>query len=94
MNWWEHVPEAVENSVVKDFNIYTDYTIHARRPDIVVIVYTVSLIDISIPADPRVGIKEDEKIEKYDDLQIELWNMKTFVYSNCNCLSWLCVKAV
>ena len=88
-NWWEHAPEAVlENSVVKilwDFNIYTDHIIHARRPDIVVVdksLSTVNLIDISIPADPRITIKEDEKIEKYGDLRIELerlWNMKTFV---------------
>jgi len=73
--------------ILWDFNIYTDQIIHARRPDIVVVdksLSKVNLIDISIPADTRITIKEDEKIEKYEDLQIELerlWNMKTFVIS-------------
>ena len=75
----------LENSVVEilwDFNIYTDHSIYARRTDIVVDknVYIVSLIDISIPADPTVVI---EKIDKYRDLQIELkclWNMKKLIY--------------
>ena len=78
----------VKNSVVKilwDYIIYTDHTIHAKKPDIVVVdksLYTVSLIDISIQADPRVVIKKDEKINKYQDHQFELkclWNKKTFV---------------
>ena len=71
-----------ENSQVKllwDFN--TDSVLSARRPDIVMIDKnncTVTIIDISVPADSNVSSKESEKIDKYRDLAIELtslWNM-------------------
>ena len=85
--WWSHEPEAVvENQDVKilwDFNVYTDRKITARRPDIVMIDKTrktAKLIDVSIPADRRIDEKEKEKIEKYQELRIELerlWEMKT-----------------
>ena len=47
----------------------------ARRPDIVVInklVNTVQFVDVSIPADRHIVSKENEKLEKYQDLRIEL----------------------
>ena len=59
--------------------------ISARRPDIVVINKldnTAQLIDVFIPADCHIVSKENEKIEKYQDLRIELerlWQKKTFV---------------
>lgn len=40
------------------------------------------LIDVSVPKDCRIDVKEREKIEKYQDLRIELerlWEMKTIV---------------
>ena len=86
---WNHCPPSViENEEVKllwDFNIWTDKVIPARHPDIVVInklVNTVQLIDVSIPADRHIVSKENEKIENYQDLRIELerlWKKKTFV---------------
>jgi len=42
-----------------DVNICIDHTIYVWRPDFVAIdkaVHAVSLVDISIPADPRVAI--------------------------------------
>ena len=85
--WWNHQPEPVEeNDAIKilwDFNIYTDKKITARRPDIVVIDRInkiVQIIDISVPADHRVEEKENEKVNKYQDLRIEierLWELKT-----------------
>ena len=69
--------------ILWDFNVYTDRKITARRPDIVMIDKTrkkVKLIDVSIPADRRIEEKEKEKIEKYQELRIELerlWEMKT-----------------
>ena len=85
--WWKHQPKAVEENddvkILWDFNIYTDKKISARRPDIVVIDKKnkrVQIIDISVPADHRIQEKENEKVNKYQDLRIEierLWEMKT-----------------
>jgi len=54
-----------------------------NRPDITVIDKMddlVTFIDVAVPADRRVTDKDNEKIEKYQDLRIEiecLWNKKT-----------------
>ena len=87
--WYKHRAEAVcENESVKllwDFNVYTDHVIEARRPDIVVVnkkEQTCQIIDIAVPQDHRVDIKEDEKCEKYRDLCRELgrlWKVKCTV---------------
>ena len=40
------------------------------------------IIDIAVPGDIRTQIKEDEKIEKYEDLRLEiskLWSVQTRV---------------
>ena len=56
-----------------------------RRPDIVVInkvAGSISLIDVAIPADKHISVKEEEKLTKYQHLQIELerlWRKKTTV---------------
>ena len=88
-NWFEHRAEKVlENNEVKilwDFNIHTDRVIEARRPDIVVVDKVSSqtmIIDIAVPGDFRVKTKESEKIEKYQDLALELtrvWKTSTKV---------------
>ena len=59
--------------------------IEARIPDIVVVIIDKKerkgiIIDIAVPVDVRVGIKEREKVEKYQDLKGEngrLWKLKT-----------------
>ena len=59
-----------------------DNVIEARRPDIIVINKKERkgiIIDIAVPADARVGEKEREKVEKYQDLKREirrLWKLK------------------
>ena len=60
--WYEHVPEgAVENKgvkVLRDVNVQCDNVIEARRPDIILIDQKEQkgiIIDISVPADVRVG---------------------------------------
>ena len=88
-NWFEHHAQPVlENSDVKilwDFNMHTDRIIEARRPDIVVVNKMDSetlIIDIAVPCDYRVKEKESEKIEKYQDLALELtrmWKTRTRV---------------
>jgi hypothetical protein len=88
-DWWKETPQPVmENENVKllwDFDIQTDRTITARRPDIVVQYKRTgetSLIDIAVPADHNVKDKELEKIQKYGELRLEierLWKTKARV---------------
>ena len=87
--WWDHVPlpvvEDADTKALWDFNIFMDRHISARRPDIVFIdknAKTVWVIDVAVPADRRVKDKETEKIDKYQELCLEiqqLWNMRTIV---------------
>ncbi|XP_068707815.1 uncharacterized protein [Montipora foliosa] len=66
-----------------DYNIQTDYQISARRP--VVInkqEQTCQVIDIAVPEDTAVKAKEEEKLEKYQDLAREIqkmWSVQTQV---------------
>ena len=58
--WYDH-----------DFSIRTDHEIEARRPDLLIInkrENNCQIIDVAIPDDGRVRAKEDEKVEKYQDL--------------------------
>ena len=88
-NWWNDTPQPVmENENVKllwDFDIQIDRPITARRPDIVVQHKRIDqtyLIDIAVPADHNVRDKELEKVQKYDELRLEierLWKTKAKV---------------
>ena len=76
---YEQIPEgAVEYEEVKvlwDINVQCDNVIEARRPDIILIDKKERkgiIINIAVPADVRVGGKEREKVEKYQDLKIEI----------------------
>ena len=68
-----------------DFTIQTDREIEARSPDIVLlnrIENECIIIDIAVPADANIAVKEMEKIQKYQDLRREiarLWDIKTCV---------------
>jgi hypothetical protein len=85
--WYEHQPSAItenENKkILWDFSVQTDRVIQARRPDIVLIDgdrNAVTIIDIAVPADTNISEKEKEKVEKYQDLKMEikrLWKKKT-----------------
>jgi Reverse transcriptase (RNA-dependent DNA polymerase) len=85
-NWWSHQAEKVlENDdfkVLWDFSIRTDKVIEAHRPDIVIVdkrSKEALLVDVAIPGDARVASKEIEKINKYQDLAIEvqrLWELR------------------
>ena len=57
-------------------NNQCDNVIEARRPDIILIDKKERkwiIIDIGVPADVRVGGKEREKVEKYQDLKERDW---------------------
>ena len=87
--YWKHEPQSViETSKVKilwDFEIRTDHHIQARRPDIVLQdkeKKKTLIVDIAVPEDRNICQKEREKIDKYQDLKLEiqkLWNCKVRV---------------
>ena len=76
--WYEYEPESVlENKDYKilwDFSIQTDHIIEARRPNLVVVdkERSCKIIDFAIPGVSRIEEKEQDKIEKYQDLGREL----------------------
>ena len=85
-NWGEYKPsKVIENknaTVLWDFDIHTDRTIQANRPDIVVKNHNdkTFLIDMSVASDTNVSLKIFEKLSKCKDLEIEvtkMWHLKT-----------------
>ena len=77
--WYDHDPEGViENDQVQvlwDFRIQTDHQIEHNRSDLVVldkIERSCYVIDIACPFDTRVLEKEQEKMEKYQELKREI----------------------
>jgi len=90
--WYQHTAEPViETDSVKilwDMNIQTDHVIEHRRPDIVVVDKhnkRALLIDIAVPADARVEEKEQEKMDRYQDLARELMCLVCPVLLSCQC---------
>ena len=76
--WYEHIPRSVvninENTILWD-SIITDRRISANRPDVVIHdrkSKTCLLIDVSVPDDKNIALKEAEKIIKYKNLEIEI----------------------
>ena len=82
-----HNPEPVleTHKLFWDFVLQTDHLILARRPDLIIInkkERTSRIVDLPVPADHRVKLKECEKRDKYPDLARELkklWNMKVTI---------------
>ncbi|CAH3171077.1 unnamed protein product [Porites lobata] len=89
--WYEHEPETVIHNkdnnitIMWDMPVNTDRTITANRPDIIVkdsVNSTCKLIDMTVPSDRNIALKETEKKCKYKDLELEIqrmWHMKTVV---------------
>ena len=79
------VQENSEYKILWDFNIQTDKVIEHRRPYLVCInkqKRECHNIKFAIPVDQNIVMKEREKIDKYQDLRIELqkiWNVKVVV---------------
>ena len=87
-----HNPAPVfENDTHKllwNFDIHTDHLISARRPDLIITnkkkKRTYKIVDLAVPPDHRIKLKECEKKDKYLDLARELkkqWNMKVTIVS-------------
>ena len=85
-HWYEHHPEPVVEgtnvTILWDFPVNTDRTIQANRPDIIIKdkkEKTCTLIDVSVPSDKNIAVKEFDKLSKYKDLEIEIqkmWHLK------------------
>ena len=83
------VQENDSHKLLWDFNIQTDHSIPARRPDLIIINNNkkkkkkiCKIVEFAIPADHRINLKESEKKDKYLDLARELkrlWNMKVTI---------------
>ena len=76
-NWCEHklltVVDTPKVTILWDFPIRTDRTIHVNRPDIVIKHKqnkTCHLIDMNVPSDKNISAKEFEKRSKYKDLKL------------------------
>ena len=70
--------ENGNNKILRDFNSQCDHLIEGRRPDIVVIDKDKNkclIIDIAVPGDARVKVKEQEKVEKNQNLKAQIVNM-------------------
>ena len=68
-----------------------DRTITVNRPDIIVkdsVNSTCKLIDMTVPSDRNIALKEIEKKSKYKDLELEIqrmWHVKTMHSDPCSC---------
>ena len=77
--------ENEDYKLLWDFSLRTDHEIAARRQDLVIIDKrdkSCQIIDVAIPEDNGVREKEDEKVEKYQDLAREvrkMWGVRTKV---------------
>ena len=76
---YDHVPDSVlENEDYKmlwDFSVRTGHEIEARKPNLLIIDQSeknCQIIDVAIPEDERVRAKDDEKVDKYQDLAREV----------------------
>ena len=93
VKWYNHKPASVVGNdrvkLLQDFNIQTgyviDHDIQDRRPDIVVLYETgkkCHLIDIAVPGDKEIEMKEQENIDNYSKLRQEvekIWNLSQVV---------------
>ena len=64
----------LENDIDKllwDFGKQTDHLIPARRPNLIIINNNKKIVEFAVPADPRIKLKESEKIDKYLNLARE-----------------------
>ena len=69
-------------TIMWDMPVNTDRTITANRPDKDSVNFTCKLIDMTVPSDRNIALKETEKKSKYKDLELEIqrmWHMKTVV---------------
>ena len=96
--WYMHnqapVLENDSHKLLWDFNIQTDHLIPAGRPDLIIInkrKRICKIVDVAVPADHRINLKESEKKVKYLDLARELKKTVEHESNNCANCNW-CVR--
>ena len=65
--------------IIWDMPVNTDRTITANRPEIVIkdsMNSTSKPIDMAIPSDRNIALREMEKKSKYQDLELEIQKMR------------------
>ena len=85
--WYEHAPEPVTEgknvTILWDFIVQTDRKIDANRLDIKIRNHeerTCIMMDLVVPSDQNISLKEFQKLSKYEDREIEvtkMWKLKT-----------------
>ena len=85
--WYKHTPEPVVEgknvTILWDFTVHMDRKIDANRPDIIIKNHeerTCIMLDVAVPSDQNISLKEFQKLSKYKDLEIEvtkMWKLKT-----------------
>ena len=72
-------------TIIWEIPVNTDRSITANRPEIIVkdsVNSTCKLIDMTVPSDRNIALKEIEKKSKYKYLELEIqrmWQMKSIV---------------
>ena len=85
--WYKHTAEQVVEGkhvvVLWDFAVHTDRKVDVNRPDIVIKDFkerTYIMLDVTVPVDKNISLKEFDKLSKYKKLEIKvtkLWRLKT-----------------
>ena len=85
INMYKHIPEAVlendECQLLWYFNVNIDKMVQTRRQDTVFINRSninYTTIDAAIPRDQKVLFKEQEMVNKYKDLKVEVQKLRSF----------------
>ena len=96
--WYMHNSESVlANEAHKlpwDVEIQTDHPISTRWPDLAMVdnynnkKKTCWIVDIAVPADHRVKLKEIQKGDKYFDLARKIMDHEGNGDTNCNWFAW------
>ena len=74
--------ESTEVTIAWNFTINTDIKIEVNQPDITVKIFkenTCIMINVTVPADKNISLKEFQKLPKYKYLEIEIqemWKLK------------------
>ena len=85
--WYELAPEPVAEdknvTILWDFIVQTDRKIDANRLDIKIRNHeerTCIMMDVVVPSDQNISLKEFQKLSEYKDREIEvtkMWKLKT-----------------
>ena len=80
--WCEHTPEPVVEekyvTILWDFAVQNGRKVDANRPDIIIKNHeerTRIMMDVAVPSDENISLKEFQKLSKYKDLEIEVTKM-------------------